>query len=342
MSFIKQSSILIRNSLNDLYTVSVENGISINYVNSNFEIKKNKKILSDISSLSTIYFDIASNNDIYGLFTEKNKFLNYLHINSSTIYKTLILKYDTNKYKIKFPFIKHLDDKVHIIYYEINKKKSHFSTLVHYYKKNNIWVKSNIDFLNYTLLNNFEVIINESNLKIYYFKLIDRYEELFVATYSFDKEKWDTPIQITFSKKTKVYLSVLIDSKNIYHIVYSEKNQNQFYCKYINLFFENKIPHIQSNIFLSTKIPSLFPNLIKYNDILYCQWMEYNHLYSTCSLNNGESWTDIKLFNEIYNYSFTQFIFKSNANKDELLNAPKFYSYTNSLKLLGTKIDINQ
>ena len=90
MSFIKQSSILIRNSLNDLYTVSVENGISINYVNSNFEIKKNKKILSDISSLSTIYFDIASNNDIYGLFTEKNKFLNYLHINSSTIYLSLI------------------------------------------------------------------------------------------------------------------------------------------------------------------------------------------------------------------------------------------------------------
>ncbi len=51
---------------------------------------------------------------------------------------------------------------------------------------------------------------------------------------------------------------------------------------------------------------------------------------------------DIKLFNEIYNYSFTQFIFKSNSNKDEHLNAPKFYSYTNSLKLLGTKININQ
>ena len=51
MPFIKQSSILIRNSFNNLYTISVENGISINYVNSNFEIKKNKKILSDISYL---------------------------------------------------------------------------------------------------------------------------------------------------------------------------------------------------------------------------------------------------------------------------------------------------
>ena len=65
MSFIKQSSILIRNSSNDLYTISTENGISINYVNSNFEIKKNKKILSDISLLSTIYFDINSNDNIY-------------------------------------------------------------------------------------------------------------------------------------------------------------------------------------------------------------------------------------------------------------------------------------
>lgn len=43
MPFIKQSSILIRNSFNNLYTISVENGISINYVNSNFEIKKTKK-----------------------------------------------------------------------------------------------------------------------------------------------------------------------------------------------------------------------------------------------------------------------------------------------------------
>lgn len=74
MPFIKQSSILIRNSFNNLYTISVENGISINYVNSNFEIKKNKKILSDISSLSTIYFDIDSNDNIYGLFTEKISF----------------------------------------------------------------------------------------------------------------------------------------------------------------------------------------------------------------------------------------------------------------------------
>lgn len=341
MPFIKQSSILIRNSFNNLYTISVENGISINYVNSNFEIKKNKKILSDISSLSTIYFDIDSNDNIYGLFTEKNKFLNYLHINDSIISKTLILKYDSNKYKIKFPFIKRLDNKVHIIYYEINKEKSHFSALVHYYKKNNIWVKSNIDFLNYTLLNNFEVIINENDLKIYYFKLIDGYEELFVANYSFDKEKWDMPIQITSSKKSKVYLSLLKDSKNIYHIVYSEKNQNQFYCKYMNLFFENKTPHIQNDIFLSTKVASLFPNIIKYKDILYCQWLEYNHLYTTYSLNNGESWCNIKLFNETYNYPFTQFIFKSNSNKDEYLNSSKFYSYTNSLKLLGTKINLS-
>ena len=70
--------------------------------------------------------------------------------------------------------------------------------------------------------------------------------------------------------------------------------------------------------------------------------MSVDGIYSTYSLNNGESWSDIKLFNEIYNYSFTQFIFKSNSNKDEHLNAPKFYSYTNSLKLLGTKININQ
>ena len=341
MPFIKQSSILIRNSFNNLYTISVENGISINYVNSNFEIKKKKKISSDISSLATIYFDVASNDNIYGLFTEKNKFLNYLHINDSIISKTLILKYDSNKYKIKFPFIKRLNNTVHIIYYEINKKKAYFSALVHYYKKNNIWIKSTIDFLNYKLLNNFEVIINENNLKIYYFKLIDGYEQLFVANYSFDEEKWDIPIQITSSKKSKVYLSLLKDSKNIYHIVYSEKNENQFYCKYINLFFQGKTPYIQNNEFLSTKIASLFPNIIKYKDILYCQWMEYNHLYTTYSLNNGESWSNIKLFNETYNYNFTQFIFKSNSNKDEYLNAPKFYSYNNALELLGTKINIS-
>lgn len=342
MSFIKQSSILIRNSMNNLYSISVENGISINYIDSNFEIKKNKKISSDVSSLSTIYFDISSNDNIYGLFTEKNKLLNYIHINDSIISKTLILKYDSHKYKIKFPFIKRLDDKVHIIHYEISKEKPHFSTLVHYYKKNNIWTKNIIDFLSYKILNNFEVIINKDNLKIYYFKLINGYEELYVANYSFNKEQWDIPIQITSSNKSKVYLSLLKDSKNIYHIVYSEKNNNQFYCKYINLFFEGKTPYVQNNILLSTKIPSLFPNIIKYKDILYCQWLEYNHLYSTHSLNNGESWSNIQLFNESYNYSFTQFIFKSNYNKDEYLNAPKFYSYTNSLKLLGTKINISK
>ena len=56
MPFIKQSSILIRNSFNNLYTISVENGISINYVNSNFEIKKQKNFIRYFISINYLFW----------------------------------------------------------------------------------------------------------------------------------------------------------------------------------------------------------------------------------------------------------------------------------------------
>ena len=55
MPFIKQSSILIRNSFNNLYTISVENEISINYVNSNFEIKKQKNFIRYFISINYLF-----------------------------------------------------------------------------------------------------------------------------------------------------------------------------------------------------------------------------------------------------------------------------------------------
>lgn len=342
MSFIKQSSILIKNSSNCLYRICTNNGISFNYIDSDFNVKKNKEISSESSSLSTTYFDIDFNDNIYGLFTEKNKYLNYLHINNSLISKTLILKYNENKYNIKFPFIKRINNMIHIIFYEISKEKAYLSTLVHYYKNNDNWIKSTIDILNYRLVNNFEVIINENSLKIYYFKIIEGYEELFVANYNLDQEKWNIPYQLTSSKKSKVYLSVLEDSKNIFHISYCEKNQNQFYCKYMQLLFKNTIPFIQKDIFLSTKISGTFPNIVKYKNTLYCQWLQYNHLYSTYSIDNGDNWNEIKLCIDSFNSSFTQFLFKSNFNNDKYLNAPKLYSYENSLILLGANINLYQ
>lgn len=77
MPFIKQSSILIRNSFNNLYTISVENGISINYVNSNFEIKKQKNfgstpkcVLDSIKLSRHVYYILKKfllHNTLYSL-----------------------------------------------------------------------------------------------------------------------------------------------------------------------------------------------------------------------------------------------------------------------------------
>lgn len=237
---------------------------------------------------------------------KKGKILN-LNLEKDNVDTHTIIKYDYKNFIIKFPYTKHISNIKHTIYYSINKSIPLLANLIHIYEDDNIFIKNTIDFIDFNILSNFVVTYSNSKPIIFYFKLVDKFEELFVSFFNLNSYSWSSPIQITKSNKNKIYLSVLQDENNKYHIAFSENHNNKYYCKYINLSLENNVLKINQESIISKDVMCLFPSIIKKNSTLYIQWVEYFDLYLCKSDDFGMNWSKPIIDKSISNEPFIRY-----------------------------------
>ena len=237
---------------------------------------------------------------------KKEKILN-LNLEKDNIDTHTIIKYDYKNFIIKFPYTKHISNIKHTIYYSINKNIPLLANLIHIYEDDNIFIKNTIDFIDFNILSNFVVMYSNSKPIIFYFKLVDKFEELFVSFFNLNSYSWSNPIQVTKSNKNKIYLSVLQDENNKYHIAFSENHNNKYYCKYINLSLENNVLKINQESIISKDVMCLFPSIIKKNSTLYIQWVEYFDLYLCKSDDFGMNWSKPIIDKSISNEPFIRY-----------------------------------
>ena len=335
MSFIENFESLIEKSNNNISNITLDDGITLYNHDSNFKLLSSKKLIDGNYSFADYWFDINKSDVLYGLINDKNGTLIHCYINDSFIIKNSILKYDSNKITIKFPYIKNINGITHIIYFEVHKGDEYYCNLIHYYKKNSKWFKCEIDSLNYVILTNFVAIFNSSNPIIFYLKIVNGSEEVFFSTFDLITNTWSTPFQITITNKEKVYLSVIKSSNNFYNIIYSENNLTSYYCTYINGYVDNNIFIPNIPITISNAIPCVFPHLIEHKNNLYAQWLVSHDLYTSISNDFGKTWSKEVLFEDISDVSFSCYNFKSNNFTNDIYNLSNIFSYENSLEMLG-------
>ena len=188
-----------------------------------------------------------------------------------------------------------------------------------------------LDFIDYNILSNFVVAYSNNRPIIFYFKLVDKFEELFVSTFDLNSRSWSKPIQITKSNKNKIYLSVLQDESSNYHIVFSENHDNKYYCKYVNISLENNFLKINQESIISKDVMCLFPSIIKENSTIYIQWVEYFDLYICKSCDLGISWSKPIMDKNISNQPFIRYQYISDNITS--IFAPKNNLSLNSLPI---------
>lgn len=312
MSFIDKTNILIKKNNGDLYYFDLDKDIILNKINNDNNLLISKKLLEGNYSFVDIWLDKNEKDNIYGIINDKKGKILNLNIEEDNINKHTMIKYDYKNFIIKFPYTKHISNMKHTIYYSINKSRPLLANLIHIYEDDNICIKNTIDFIDYNILSNFVVVYSNNKPIIFYFKLVDKFEELFVATYDLNSCYWSNPIQITKSNKNKIYLSVLQDEFNNYHIVFSENYDNKYYCKYINISLINDILKINQESILSKNVMCLFPSIIKENSTLCIQWVEYFDLYVCKSNDSGLNWNKPMIDEDISNQPFIRYQYISN------------------------------
>lgn len=335
MSFIRKFESLIKKSNENIINIKLDDGVEIYNYSSDFKLISQKRLLAGNYSFADICFDINEDDTLYGVVNE-NSNLSYLYINNKIILKNRFFNYNLSGFTLKFPYIKKINNSIHIMYYLINDTEA-YCKLIHYCRLNDKWIKTEIDTTKYSILSNFVVTFEDSVPVIFYYKLVNNYEELFISTFDLNTNTWSLPFQITNTRKTKVYLSIIQDSKNYYHITFSENNFHRYHCTYIKGYISENEFIILNYQTVSKTVACTFPNLIECENILYLQWIEYSNLYACISYDAGGTWMKPFIDDFAPDNPFICYNYKSNYLNDKINNSSAIFACNNSSKILGLK-----
>ena len=336
MSFINNCSTIIRRSNKDMFHIYNNNGIYLDIFDKNNSLRNSKKVFdSSIIDFTKTYFTLDKSDNIYGICSNNNLTLLEMLNDSNEFSKNEIIKYNNTKFNILFPYIKILNDNIHIIYYVYNNSSTNTTALFHHYRCNNVWMENKIDFINHIILDDFIVLWSQNSPILFYFNLVDGFEEVFMSRFNCSTLTWSSPVQITNSKKSKLYLSVLKDSMNFYHITFCENIENGYAVKYINGYLNENSLDVNISTYISGPSTCMYPTLIKYKSTLYLMWVNYGKLITSFSTDLGKSWNEHKIDDFSIEEDFARAKFISNYKEDLPYNLNSVFTTCSEIGLLG-------
>ncbi|MPM42605.1 hypothetical protein SDC9_89271 [bioreactor metagenome] len=337
MSFSNNSSTIIRRSNKDIFSIycnDKDQRLICNCFDKDYNFYNSITILNKFIDFTNYSVSLGTDDTIYGVY--KDNGIKYFEIsNDNTLSFNEIFTFNDEKFDLLFPYIKKVDNNLHLFYYVFNNEAPGTCALFHHHNKNNIWTENKIDFLTHSILNNYCISWVNNSPIVFYLNIVDGYEEVFLSRFNCNSLTWSTPLQITHSKKNKVYLSVLKDAMNFYHLTFCENEDNAYSVKYINGYLMDDGLDIRNAKSISIPCACMYPNLIKHKSNIYLMWVEYNRLKTCSSSDLGSSWTNQTIDEFSIEEDFIKANFLSNYKEDLLYNSTSVFTTSNDIALLG-------
>jgi len=335
MAFINAIQTILRKSNGNILNFYVKDNI-LYFREFNYCVGWNKQVplLNDVIH-NQIDIKIDKNDEIYGVAKKENGEFMYIHSKDNRLVTKKLFDYKDEIYFIKYPQIFKNKNDIHLIYYIKHKHGLSSWGIVHNFFDGEEWSQNTITIVEATkIINPFSVFQTIKGLGIYYFHLVNGYEEIFYTFFNYKERYWTEPIQITNTKNNKLYLNSLIDG-DIHHLTWSEFINNNLIVQYLRISIKNCIENI---IPLSEPMNCSFPLFVKTNNILWNIWTETDKIVSCYSYDNGVNWSKpiITLDNNI---DFLRYKFYSNYYQDKISYKLKetFGTYNPKISFVGFK-----
>lgn len=335
MGFINECSTIIRRSKKDMFNFHLNKNFGYDYFDKNENLISSNTILNQKLDFTKYYLTLDYDDSLYGVYIDNGIKLININQNSSSFSTKNLLTYNNTKFDIAFPYIKRINIDFHLLYYVYSNNYSSTCALIHHHNHNGMWTENKIDFIDNIVLNNFCVLWTQDCPIVFYLKLINNCEEVFLSRYNVNTLTWSKPIQITNSKKNKIYLSVLKDSMNFYHISFCENVDNAYAVKYINGYLmENKLD-VNVSKYITGPSSCMYPNIIKHQSDIYLMWVNYNRLYTVISKDFGKSWSECEIDEFSMEEEFTRSMFFSNYQSDKDYKVTSVFTTTDTIGIIG-------
>ncbi len=336
MSFISEGSYLIRKSDKKLVNIYFDNKIYFDFYDENNELTSSTALNNTIDLNSTnINFSLSKNDNIYGVY--KNKGLKMITIpsDSNKIVEKDILSYNYKKFNIIFPYLNVINNAYHILYYVYSNGSRNSCALLHHFYNNGVWTENKIDFISHIVLDNFSVLWIQDSPIVFYLNLVDGYEEVFFSRFNTSSFTWSAPCQITDSKKNKLYLSIIKDTMNFYHITFCENVDTGYCVKYLNGYLNENSFTCENTSYLTGPSTCTYPTIIKDYNLVNLMWVNYNKLYTATTKDLGSTWSDHIIDEYSIDDDFIRSTFLSNYENDISYNLTHVYNTYKTVDILG-------
>ena len=336
MSFINKCFTIIRCSNKDMFNIRLEDSIIFDHFDKDNNFISSASLDTNVPiDFSNCSFTLDKYDNIYGIYRDNSlKLIELDRVNNKVSQKD-ILTYNYKKFNVIFPYVNIIDNNIHILYYVYNNNSTNTCALFHHYNHNGVWTENKIDFINHICLDNFTVVWSQDSPIVFYFNLVNGCEEVFFSRFNSSTFTWSDPVQITKSKKNKVYLSVLKDSMNFYHITFCESENNGYSIKYINGYLNEHTFDVNILSKITDCSTHMYPSLLKNKNSLHLMWVNYQKLYSCESIDLGKTWSEQLIDEFSIREDFTRTKFLSNYIDDLPYNCTSVFTTYKDVGLLG-------
>ncbi|WP_042275787.1 hypothetical protein [Faecalimicrobium dakarense] len=336
MSFVNKCSTILRLSNKDICHIYSDKDLKFDYLDKDDNLVSSNSLANSSNiDFTNSYFDLDDYDNIYGIYKDSSLNMVELKKESNEIIQKEVLSFNYKKFDLMFPYIKKIKNNIHILYYVYNNNSTNTCALFHHYNHNGVWVENKVDFISHLVLNNFTVSWSNNCPIVYYFNLVNGYEEVFLSKFDINTLTWCNPIQITDSGKRKIYLSALRDSMNFYHLTFCEEVDNGYAVKYINGYLSDDKLDVDVCTYITKPSVCRYPSLIKHKSNIYLSWVDYERLNTCISNDFGKTWGKNEADKFSMGEDFTRANFSSNYVDDIPYNVTSVFTTANDIGILG-------
>lgn len=270
--------------------------------------------IQDDNLLSLVYQDVKNN-------------LNQIDLKAGEI---IINQLNSEKFPRIFELntIRHNENMSIIFLYSINESHEIFQ-IEHLILEDMKWHSFLVDQVRIReVLNPIKVIeINGGIFLAYYYE-----NQICLKSFSDKDFQWKESIVLTDNKK-KLYLDLIYDDGN-FHLVYSEALDGNYIIKYKKFKYTNTLVEVCSKD-ISRKSNSSNPTLLINKGLIWIIWNESSRIYSRHSSDKGESWSQIKTWDELLRENIVRYKYTSNMNIEDRVIHNTFGTIYPDIRFVG-------
>ncbi len=321
MGFVNQASVLVSDSFGNIYSfLWSEEKIVLVYFDKVLGSTEKTVLIENCS----VEFDVViDKDDTLYVACQKNdgSILLLDYINSTWRTSTLVEANPTKIYNLN---ITAYEKAVHVVYCVSSVESERRYRVYHHQYEKQAWNTYEVeDIGRKEVLNPFQLYMEKDRLILCYYNQIKNEEQIFLKTFDTFNKKWGASVQLTFGSNSKMYLDILMTSKDNLHLTYSEYIEGNLVVKYEGYRMKGSQVTKTTEGYVSNPANCSYPIFVYNDKKLWVIWTEYDQVVSSFTTDMGNTWSVPYLWKASKEQPFVRYKFLSNdenLKRNYLLN----------------------